>query len=1334
MPSGRVGVLTLFSVGVVFLQPTLHTVASQPVPTALSLTVSIERATDSSDAQARFERVFGHFADAVFELTDGAYRVGRLRVVRDAGAWGRAQIRWSARAGAPNVHGQGGTTAAGGHIQFYDTFLGGDGTGQPKFLLDDEQGTGHALAHEWAHYALGVYDEHPVAACGGTATLMDTLMANPWHGWLNLSATQPATSCQARAYGAPAWTVLARPTSADPRDARSVLVRSLGPRPTDAALVAAAPMPGGVPRVDLPSPLARGALTVEWLGPVTTIELLIARHHFRPETLNRWKYAATRIIDTVADGRTRIGISMFDRTVTRLVEPTLVSDANTRSTLRAAIATITPSGGSAPGDALTQILADFSTAPAGDARSVVMMATGQTRSGSDLLTLIPAFVSAGIPIHTLGLDIDEVGLQMQELADGTGGVWVTRADLEHAIHLGRAATEVVAPVTSVAQGRLTRDPVVFTVDATMSRLMVWLDGAQRTRARLRDPSGRRHTAIAVELDQCQFCPVDQESSLVHYFDVPSPQVGQWEIFYLGSGPASGTYEVTARQVGVGLEASLGVRGPTPRTDLSPVVLEARLSRHQLIAGADALFTISHQNGTTRTTPGLDDGRFPDWVAGDGVFTGTFTPWAGDASYAVDVTFTIAEGAGARETFRGTTLAPAVDGTEVVPPADHAVTDVLTRSASTSLFVNAGTTLVAPTVTLHPSPVDAACGDTVTFTVGALADPAPSYRWQRRATGAMTWFDLADGALGSSTITGASSATIRLSDITPAHFGDTFRVVVSNTIGSVVSDTAALTQQAGTLVSSPDALVFTIRRMSDGRAIATPPQPVTIWAPGQPPVAWTVSASAPWLLVPPGGTGTHTIDIAVQPDAPPGALGGVVISTTGAPVVSLTIPVAVHVTTVGDEAAPFGQVDTPKQQATEVRGTIAFTGWTLDDTGVASVRVYRECLVVDPAAVCQTLHADGELRSVVYLGDATFVDGARPDVEVAYPHAPQRHRAGWGFVVLTNLLPDTTTGLARGGQGRLAFSVLATDVAGNQRWIGRTTSDGNATVLTLDNDALATPFGAIDTPAQGATVSGWIDMFGWALTPDIDQTAQGVPTDIVIPRTGALRMFVDGAPVGTVNYGLCRGTIGNPPISGVFCNDDIGSLFGHPVPAPLFTPRTANPTRFRNLDAGTGAIGHVSLDTTTLTNGLHSLAWAVTDSAGRTTGIGSRYVRVMNNTGTSRPAAAGHRPEVPILHGGVPAHVWVRTGYAPTTLWTKSVPDRDGRHRVFVEAMSRVELRFSGSVNAGSMVSSNVARALPTGSSLGHASFHWVPPAGYTGTYHLVFEVNGRRTDVDITIR
>src|SRR4026208_1457185 len=80
-----------------------------------------------------------------------------------------------------------------------------------------------------------------------------------------------------------------------------------------------------------------------------------------------------------------------------------------------------------------------------------------------------------------------------------------------------------------------------------------------------------------------------------------------------------------------------------------------------------------------------------------------------------------------------------------------------------------------------------------------------------------------------------------------------------------------------------------------------------------------------------------------------------------------------------------------------------------------------------------------------------------------------------------------------------------------------------------------------------------------------------------------------------------------------CNDDIANIFGNPTPQPTFTTRTSNVTKYRNLDAGRGASVAFSINPTALTNGLHSIAWGVTDSAGRVEGIGSRNFIVLNGS-------------------------------------------------------------------------------------------------------------------------
>jgi hypothetical protein len=198
---------------------------------------------------------------------------------------------------------------------------------------------------------------------------------------------------------------------------------------------------------------------------------------------------------------------------------------------------------------------------------------------------------------------------------------------------------------------------------------------------------------------------------------------------------------------------------------------------------------------------------------------------------------------------------------------------------------------------------------------------------------------------------------------------------------------------------------------------------------------------------------------------------------------------------------------------------------------------------------------GEPAGEIYIGDATFVDGARPDVEALFWTWPGCSRAGWGLLVLTNMLPS-------GGNGVFRLRAYADDVEGHTTLLGTKT-------FAADNGSSVFPFGAIDTPAQGETVSGTFINFGWALT--------GQPREIPVDG-GTIDVVIDGVVVGHPSYNYFR--------------PDIASLF----------PGYAN---------SGGAVGFFAIDTTQYANGLHTLAWIVRDNAGNASGIGSRYFTISN---------------------------------------------------------------------------------------------------------------------------
>jgi hypothetical protein len=196
--------------------------------------------------------------------------------------------------------------------------------------------------------------------------------------------------------------------------------------------------------------------------------------------------------------------------------------------------------------------------------------------------------------------------------------------------------------------------------------------------------------------------------------------------------------------------------------------------------------------------------------------------------------------------------------------------------------------------------------------------------------------------------------------------------------------------------------------------------------------------------------------------------------------------------------------------------------------------------------------------LIFVGHAVFIRGARPDVQASYPTVPFNDNAGWGFMVLTNMLPNQ-------GNGTFMLHVYATDYA------GLTTHLGQRRIVAA-NGASVKPFGTIDTPGQGDTVSGTIVNFGWALAV----LGRAIPID-----GSTIDVYVDGVFRGHPVYNNVR--------------PDIASLF----------PGLYNTT------GGRGAIGFFMLDTTTLSNGLHTIQWSIRDDAGQTAGVGSRFFRVQN---------------------------------------------------------------------------------------------------------------------------
>ncbi len=440
--------------------------------------------------------------------------------------------------------------------------------------------------------------------------------------------------------------------------------------------------------------------------------------------------------------------------------------------------------------------------------------------------------------------------------------------------------------------------------------------------------------------------------------------------------------------------------------------------------------------------------------------------------------------------------------------------------------------------------------------------------------------------------------------------------------------------------------------------------------------WSASTSHSWLTVSPtSGTGDGYVTIGVDP------LGLSAGTVTGS--VSITDPdalnspqtIAVTLEVQVSTAGPIGAFESPKDKA-GVKGTIPLSGWALDDLGIASLEIRRNPVKDDPAG---NIGSDG----LVPVGTASFIPGSRPDIETRYSNYPLKQQSGWGYMLMSYDLPKL-------GNGTFVLHAIATDQEGNRVEVGKRT-------INASNKYNTKPFGVVDAPAWGETISG---------TAFADRAWMLTPRPKIIPTTGkTIWVWIDGVKRAHPVYNQARA--------------DIALKF----PTLQEQGRSRGDLCYRHEELHQRApydqMGRVRQRWCRRQH-RDELFQGPEHAVGRPL---ASISAVPMKAAVSEAAACGLLSDLAGIPQDYKTPLFRRTGFGAEGIFEPAFPDDQGVIEAVLEEDGLIEIRLgsSGPVK-GYLVVGDELRPLPVGATLDPTGgmFSWMPGPGFLGRYDLVF--------------
>lgn len=824
---------------------------------AINLTVSLE-ANPQDDDRLIWVQMMEHFADAIYEATNGAHKLGQVRIFRDSDRASTADIFWKANTDmaenrTPHVK-SGGGVLSGGRINMYELAVWRDRNGNVLSqydYLNDPENSGYTMAHEMGHYYYGLFDEYDL---GLSATVEETvnpsIMTSQWQasairssnkGWLNFSVAAPDSGDpgdfqnterteQHRKLGASAWEVLARDPSLDPsRASQRSAVRSgiwLGPRKHFPELAAAAPGSGETPPILLPNndsrsnlyllnadgkpvdaavksnDIARDVLEVIWMeeGAFDTVIVIDKSGSMSPTMMSQARQASRLLVNQLELGRSRVAVLAYNQSVSVVHPFVQLQDENQRQDVLTAIDGISAGGWTAIGDGARQALNILLDARQGGETQVVFLLTdGINNRGENPRNVIPDYQDAQIPIFAFGYGPDADVNLMRDMADSTGGrYYFAPTELAEIARVFEQAGQVAGDRSQLSAGRLSLSAQApENVSFRVDNLVRTLNITFVYVGSADDTEVKLIDPSGTEFLPSETVVVGNETQKT--FSIVTPDSGRWSFEIDSNRELTANYNISGNVDG--LTYSLDLTTADGRDEYfglgAAVTLYARLASGAGIAGAEVQGQMIHlPTGSVTDLVFNDDGTGGDLIVGDGVYSARFVPSA-FGQHRLVVQASNPQG-NAYLTDFGALSAPGPNGEQHEGFQFRQITEDFSRSQSIEFTVRE--TPMAPSFIELPFDAEIDIGSDAHFTAFAEGNPTPSIQWQVSTDGGDSWVDLVDDG---SAYAGSQTNELTVFAVTPSQIGNFFRAQATNPSGMDTSEHAELQTMA------PDGALYSL---------------------------------------------------------------------------------------------------------------------------------------------------------------------------------------------------------------------------------------------------------------------------------------------------------------------------------------------------------------------------------------------------------------------------------------------------------------------------------------------------------------------------------------------